>query len=100
MKSFLSFLLIFTFVSISSLNAEDAVVVVVEFQPFDCPPNPGLARDLRTAWRHNLAMGIANSLAIVFDTFDNNGSGFVQSGTAMLAQANALPNSVLRLLQQ
>ncbi|HNJ34376.1 MAG TPA: TonB-dependent receptor plug domain-containing protein, partial [Leptospiraceae bacterium] len=41
--------LIFTFVSISSLNAEDAVVVVVEFQPFDCPPNPGLARDLRTA---------------------------------------------------
>jgi hypothetical protein len=49
MKSFLSFLLIFTFVSISSLNAEDAVVVVVEFQPFDCPPNPGLARDLRTA---------------------------------------------------
>jgi flagellin len=24
----------------------------------------------------------------------------VQSGTAMLAQANAMPNSVLRLLQQ
>lgn len=40
--------------------------------------------------------GIANSLAIVFDTFDNNGAGFVQSGTANVIEVQSkglLPNA-------
>lgn len=33
--------------------------------------------------------GIANSLAIVFDTFDNNGAGFIQSGGANVVQVQS-----------
>lgn len=39
--------------------------------------------------------GIPNSLAIVFDSFDNNGAGFIQSGTANVIQVQSrglLPN--------
>lgn len=40
--------------------------------------------------------GISNSLAIVFDTYDNNGAGFVQSGTSNVVQVQSkglLPNT-------
>lgn len=39
--------------------------------------------------------GIANSLAVVFDSYDNNGTGFTQSGTADVIQVQSkglLPN--------
>lgn len=40
--------------------------------------------------------GIPNSVAVVFDSYDNNGAGFIQSGTANIVQVQSrglLPNA-------